>query len=569
MKKYWQILKKYQISLLACPLLVLVSVMCETVQPMYMADIIDNGVMQRDLSVITAVGGKMILISIVGLIFSIANVYVSSHASIGFGTDLRTGLFGKIQQLSFFDIDRFSTASLITRLTSDISRIQQVIMMSMRLMLRSPLMFFVVRINLELAGVLLAAIPILGFSVFFILRKGFPFFLKVQQKVDQLNEVVRENLINIRVVKSFVREDFEAHKFKDKSESLRDTVIHASNIIVSIFPVMQLVMNLSIIAILWMGGHKVMTGELKVGELISFVNYLGQVLMSLMMLSMIIMSYARASASSKRILEVLDTQPSLTDTPEGMRSTREIEKGEIAFEKVSFRYGGGETDVLRNISFHIRPGETVAIAGATGSAKSSLVQLIPRLYDVSAGEIRIDGIPVQDYNLRELHARIGMVLQKNELFTGTIAENLRWGKPDATQEELEVAARAAEAHEFICSLPAGYDTLLGRGGINLSGGQKQRICIARALLRKPKILILDDSTSAVDSETELRIRNNLNAWLRDTTVLIITQRIYTMQSANRVILLDDGEIESIGTPEELLERSEMYREIYYSQQIVI
>ena len=570
MKKYWQILKKYQISLLACPLLVLVSVMCETVQPMYMADIIDNGVMQRDLSVITAVGGKMILISIVGLIFSIANVYVSSHASIGFGTDLRTGLFGKIQQLSFFDIDRFSTASLITRLTSDISRIQQVIMMSMRLMLRSPLMlvmavFFVVRINLELAGVLLAAIPILGFSVFFILRKGFPFFLKVQQKVDQLNEVVRENLINIRVVKSFVREDFEAHKFKDKSESLRDTVIHASNIIVSIFPVMQLVMNLSIIAILWMGGHKVMTGELKVGELISFVNYLGQVLMSLMMLSMIIMSYA----SSKRILEVLDTQPSLTDTPEGMRSTREIEKGEIAFEKVSFRYGGGETDVLRNISFHIRPGETVAIAGATGSAKSSLVQLIPRLYDVSAGEIRIDGIPVQDYNLRELHARIGMVLQKNELFTGTIAENLRWGKPDATQEELEVAARAAEAHEFICSLPAGYDTLLGRGGINLSGGQKQRICIARALLRKPKILILDDSTSAVDSETELRIRNNLNAWLRDTTVLIITQRIYTMQSANRVILLDDGEIESIGTPEELLERSEMYREIYYSQQIVI
>ena len=558
MKKYWQILKKYKISLLACPLLVLVSVMCETVQPMYMADIIDNGVMQRDLSVITAVGGKMILISIVGLIFSIANVYVSSHASIGFGTDLRTGLFGKIQQLSFFDIDRFSTASLITRLTSDISRIQQVIMMSMRLMLRSPLML-----------VLLAAIPILGFSVFFILRQGFPFFLKVQQKVDQLNEVVRENLINIRVVKSFVREDFEAHKFKDKSESLRDTVIHASNIIVSIFPVMQLVMNLSIIAILWMGGHKVMTGELKVGELISFVNYLGQVLMSLMMLSMIIMSYARASASSKRILEVLDTQPSLTDTPEGMRSTREIEKGEIAFEKVSFRYGGGETDVLRNISFHIRPGETVAIAGATGSAKSSLVQLIPRLYDVSAGEIRIDGIPVQDYNLRELHARIGMVLQKNELFTGTIAENLRWGKPDATQEELEVAARAAEAHEFICSLPAGYDTLLGRGGINLSGGQKQRICIARALLRKPKILILDDSTSAVDSETELRIRNNLNAWLRDTTVLIITQRIYTMQSANRVILLDDGEIESIGTPEELLERSEMYREIYYSQQIVI
>lgn len=574
MKTYWQILKGYQTKLLICPLLVLVSVMCETIQPMYMADIVDSGVMQRDLSVITAVGGKMILISIVGLIFSIANVYVSSQVSIGFGTDLRTRLFGKIQQLSFFDIDRFSTASLITRLTGDISRIQLVIQVSMRLLLRSPLMlvmaaFFVIRINPELAVILLAAIPILGISIFFILRKGFTFFLKVQQKVDRLNEVVRENLINIRVVKSFVREDFETNKFKQKSESLRDTVIHASNIIVAIFPMMQLVMNLTTIAILWMGGQKVMTGELKVGELISFVNYLAQVLMSLMMLAMILMTYARASASSKRILEVLHTQPSLTDTPEGVRSTRQIERGEIRFEKVCFRYDGGENDVLRDISFHICPGETVAVAGATGSAKSSLVQLIPRLYDASSGEVLIDGISVKDYNLHELHAHIGMVLQKNELFTGTIAENLRWGKSDATQEELEEAARAAEADEFICSLPAGYDTQLGRGGVNLSGGQKQRICIARALLRKPKILILDDSTSAVDSETELRIRNNLNAWLCDTTVLIITQRIHTMQSADRIILLDDGKIESVGTPEELLEHSQMYREIYHSQQIVI
>ena len=345
-------------------------------------------------------------------------------------------------------------------------------------------------------------------------------------------------------------------------------VIRASNIVVSIFPVMQLVMNLSILAILWLGGQKVMYGELKVGELISFVNYLAQVLMSLMMLSMIIMSYARASASSKRILEVLDTKPSLTNTQEGLRDKYRIEKGEVTFDNVGFRYTGGENDVLQHISFRANPGETIALVGATGSAKSSLVQLIPRLYDATSGEIRIDGIPVKNYNLDELHARIGMVLQKNELFTGTIIDNLRWGKPDASMAEIEEAARAAEAHDFICSFTEGYNTLLGRGGINVSGGQKQRICIARALLRKPKILILDDSTSAVDTETELKIRNNLNAMLHDTTVFIITQRINTMQSADRVIVLEDGEINAIGTPDELIKNSTVYQEIYHSQQVL-
>lgn len=574
MGKYWQILKRYKAGLMISPLLVLITVLCEAVQPMFMADIIDNGVMPRDLSVITRTGTYMVLVSIVGLLVNIGNVYISSRIGIGFGTDLRKGLFDKIQELSFFDIDKFSSASLITRLTSDISRIQQVVLMSLRLLLRSPLMmvmavFFVISINKELAMVLIAAIPVLGVSVYLILSKGFPFFLKVQQKVDQLNAVVRENLINIRVVKSFVREDFETEKFVRSSEELRDMVIRASNIIVSIFPVMQLVMNLSILAILWLGGQKVMQGELKVGELISFVNYLAQVLMSLMMLSMIIMSYARASASSKRITEVLDTESSLTDTKEGLRNEHRIQKGEVSFEDVSFRYTGGENDVLQHISFRVRPGETIALVGATGSAKSTLVQLIPRLYDATAGEIRIDGINVKDYNLDELHTHIGMVLQKNELFTGTILENLRWGKPDATMEEIEEATRAAEAHDFILSFTDGYDTLLGRGGINVSGGQKQRICIARALLRKPKILILDDSTSAVDTETELRIRNNLNALLRDTTVFIITQRINTMQSADRVIVLEDGEINAIGTPDELIEHSTVYQEIYHSQQVLL
>lgn len=574
MNKYWNILKKYKISLVICPFLVLITVLCETIQPLLMAEIIDNGVMKRDLSVVTGTGIYMITISVIGLIFSVINVYISSRTSIGFGTDLRENLFDKIQELSFFEIDQLGSASLITRLTSDISRIQQIVLISLRMMLRSPFMlivaiFFVFQINTDMALILIASIPFLSISVYLILKKGFPYFVKVQEKVDQLNEVVRENLINIRVVKSFVREDFETDKFVRKSIDLQDLVIKASNIIVSIFPVMQLVTNLSIIAILWVGGRKVMSGSLQVGELISFVNYLTQILMSLMLLSMISMALARASASSKRILEVFNLTPSLTNSLIGLENKYQIEKGDVRFEKVNFRYKDGETDVLRNINFHVNPGETIALVGATGAAKSSLVQLIPRLYDVSSGEIQIDDIPLKYYNLDTLHAQIGMVFQKNELFTGTILENLKWGNPDATLSEVERATRAAEAHSFIMSFTDGYNTQLGRGGINLSGGQKQRLCIARALLRKPKILILDDSTSAVDSETELKIRENLKSLLRKTTVFIITQRVNTMQSANRVIVLEDGEIEAIGTPDELLETSEVYREIYHSQQLIV
>lgn len=537
-----------------------------------MAQIIDNGVMRQDLSVITEIGAYMIGISILGLIVSIINVYVSSQAGIGFGTDLRSTLFKKIQELSFTEIDRFNSASLITRLTNDIARIQQVILMGMRLMLRSPLMlvmavFFVVKINTDLAFIMIGAIPVLGISVFLILRKGFPLFMKVQQKLDQLNALVRENLINIRVVKSFVREDFESKKFEKSSEELRDMVINASNVVVSIFPVMQLIMNISVIVILWAGGSKVISGELQVGELISFVSYLMQILMALMLLSMVIVNVARASASSERILEVLNTEPSLQNTKEGIANTHKISKGEVTFRNVFFRYSGGENDVLKDISFHIHQGETIAVVGATGAAKTSMLQLIPRLYDTTAGEVLIDGIDVKSYNLSELHAEIGMVLQKNELFTGTIIDNLRWGKPNATREEIEEATKAAQAHDFIMSFTDGYETLLGRGGINVSGGQKQRICIARALLRKPKILILDDSTSAVDSDTEQKIRYNLNQLLQNTTVFIITQRINTMQSADRVIVLEDGEIDAIGKPDELMEKSKVYQEIYNSQQI--
>jgi len=573
MKKYWLLLKKYKTSLIISPILVLIAVVCETIQPMFMARIVDDGVMQRDLSVVSTTGIYMVLVSLAGMVITVINVSLSSRTSVGFGTDLRSELFRKIQELSFNDIDRFSPASLITRLTNDITKIQQVILMVMRMMLRAPMMlimavFFVIRINAQMANILLVAIPVLGAAVYLILRNGFPFFLKVQQKVDSLNEVVRENLINIRVVKSFVREDFEAKRFVRSSDDLRDMVVRASNIIISIFPVMQLILNLSIIAILWMGGWRVMNDELKIGELISFVNYLTQVLMALMMFSMVVMNFVRASASSKRILEVLNTEPSLTNTPEGLEDKYTVQRGEVTFRDVCFRYDGGETDVLKDINFHVNAGETVALAGATGSAKTSLVQLIPRLYDVTGGEILIDDVPVKAYNLDELHCSVGMVLQKNELFTGTIADNLRWGKEDATMEELVEAARAAEAHDFIMSFSDGYDTMLGRGGFNVSGGQKQRLCIARALLRKPLILILDDSTSAVDTETEMRIRHNLHQLLENTTVFIITQRINTMQSADRVILLEDGRIDSIGTPEELLRTSEMYKEIYNSQQLI-
>ena len=554
--------------------MVLITVICETIQPYFMSRIVDEGIIPKEIEIITQVGIIMVIVSIVGLIISIVNVYISSKASIGFGTDLRATLFNKIQTFAFPDIDRFSTASLITRLTNDITKIQQVILMSMRILMRAPLMlimalFFIIHINSELAFILAVAIPMLAICVFIIMRKGFPFFIKVQQKIDMLNGIVRENLINMRVVKSFVREDFETTKFTHSSEDLRDTVIKASNIIIAIFPAMQLVLNMSVLAILWFGGVKVMEGNLKVGELISFVNYLMQVLMALMMLSMVFMTIARASASSQRILEVLNSDSSLNDISIALIKDFKIRSGNVEFRNVCFRYAEGETDVLKNINFHVQTGETIAVVGATGSAKSSMMQLIPRLYDATEGEILIDGINVRDYKLDVLHQKVGMVLQKNDLFTGTILDNLKWGKPDATFEEVEEAAKAAQAHGFIMSFEKGYDTVLGRGGVNVSGGQKQRLCIARTLLRKPKILILDDSTSAVDSETEIKIKNNLDRILKDTTVFIVTQRINTMQSADRVIVLEDGEIEAFGTSDELIHTSAVCQEIHNSQQLIM
>ncbi len=571
MRHYWQILRKYRWSLLASPLLIAAAVFCETMQPMYMSRIVDDGVMQHNMPVIVSTGLWMLLFSFVGLACAITNAWISSRTSTRFGTDLRGELFNKIQGFSFPDIDRFSSASLITRLSGDVTRMQQIIFMSMRIMLRAPMLFmmafvFILRIDGRLAGVLALAIPAMAAIVWVVMRRGMPYFLKVQRRIDRLNAVVRENLINIRLVKSFAREDFEGAKFHKSSHELQETSIRAANIIVSSIPLMQVVLNFSVVAVLWFGGGRVIGGTLTVGELISFVNYLMQILMAVMMFSMVVMNFARASASSERILEVLRTEPSLTDTPVAMKHDYAVERGDIEFRDVEFHYEGGESEVLSGITFSIKRGETIAVAGGTGSGKSSLVQLIPRLYDATSGEVLVDGRNVKEYRLEELRHSIGMVLQKNELFTGTILENLRWGNPEATQAEVEEAARAAEAHDFVMSFERGYDTVLGRGGVNVSGGQKQRLCIARALLRKPKILILDDSTSAVDSTTELKIRAGLRRILKETTVLIITQRIGTMQDADRVMVLEDGRMDGFDTPARLLKTSKVYKEIYDSQQ---
>ncbi len=570
MKIYWEILKQYKKYLILSPILVIGFVFCETAQPTLMAYIVDEGVMKKDLSTVMHLGLIMVALSLVAIALSISNLYCASKTGVGFSTGLRKKMFHTIQTFSFADIDAFTTASLITRMTNDTTVLQQILQRSMMLLYRAPLMMifafiFVIRIDVKIAFIIAGALPVLAISIFFLLRKGFPLFMQVQQKLDKLNDVVRENLVNIRVVKSYVREDFEKEKFTRSNEDLRNTFIKALDIVITVMPVMQLIMNVLVICILWIGAKE----NLQVGSIISLVNYSTQILMALMLVSMTIMMFARASASSQRILEVLHKEPTITDNPDVLSDNLKITKGDITFRNVCFKYNQeSENYVLRNINFEIPLGETVALVGATGSAKSTLLQLIPRLYDITEGEILIDGINIKDYPLSELRSNIGVVLQKNELFSGTIRSNLKWGNAHATEDEIIEASKAAEAHDFIMSFPDQYETILGQGGVNISGGQKQRLCIARALLRKPKILILDNSTSAVDTVTERKIRKNLNDLLKDTTILMVTQRYSTMQASDRIIILEDGEIDSIGESSELLKTSKIYQEIYNSQQLV-
>jgi len=574
MRKYFPFFSNYKRALILAPALAIIDVICEIVQPALMSDIVDKGIQQKNLLYILHTGGFMVVLSLLAIAANIGNIYFSSHASVGFAAELRKGIFNKIQEFSFSNLDKFSSASLVTRITNDVNILQEVIMMSLRLLIRGPLMLLfavviAVKINAGLATIIAIAIPVLSVCIFFILRKGLPFFEKMQKKLDVLNAVVQENLTNIRVVKSFVREDFEINKFGSSNDNLRAISIKASGMVVLILPVMQLVMNVSIVAIVWFGGNKMISGNFQVGQLMSFITYITQILMSLMMLSMTIMTFSRSRASSERLLEVLNTKVDIVDSVIAEENNFPLKKGKVEFENVFFKYHpDGDEYVLKNINLLVLPGQTIAIIGATGSSKSTLVELIPRLYDVSKGRIMVDDIDIRDYKLKILRKGVNLVLQKNNLFSGTIKENIKWGKPEASEEEVIAASKDAQAYDFIMSFTNRYETILGQNGVNLSGGQKQRICLARAILGKPAILILDDSTSAVDTETDARIRASFKKHLPETTTFIIAQRVSSIQTADHIIILDNGEIIATGNHAELLQKSPVYQEIYNSQQLI-
>ncbi|MFR1832151.1 MAG: ABC transporter ATP-binding protein [Lachnospiraceae bacterium] len=569
MKRYKKYIMPYKSAFICGPILMLTEVAGEIALPKMMSLIINNGVANRDTSYIIQMGIVMILTALVMAAGGIGAAYFAAKASICFTTDLRRDVFAKVQQFSFKNIDDFSTGSLVTRLTNDIQQIQNVIMMALRMMLRAPgmllgalVMAFVM--NAKLALVILVVIPLLTIAIAVILKTAFPRFQVMQESIDKLNSGIQEALTNVRVIKSFVREDHEEEKFAANNSNLMDKSLKAMNVVITTMPVMMLAMNITTLAVVWYGGNMIIGKTMQVGDLTAFTTYIVQILMSLMMLSMVFLQSSRAMASAKRVNEVMDTKIDLTDDHAGEKDAK-VTKGKIEFQDVSFRYGEEDGMVLEHITFTANPGETIGIIGSTGSGKTSLVQLIPRLYDATCGRVLVDGIDVKDYSLEHLRDGVGMVLQKNVLFSGTIEENLRWGNENASEEEIRKTADSAQADGFVTSFPQGYKTEMGQGGVNVSGGQKQRLCIARALLKKPKILILDDSTSAVDTATEAKIQECFKTSLKDTTKLIIAQRIGSVENADRILVLDDGKIEAMGTHQELLKNSAAYQEIYYSQ----
>jgi ATP-binding cassette subfamily B multidrug efflux pump len=557
-------------AFILAPLLMLTEVIGEIMLPRMTSLIINNGVATKDVGYILGMGGKMVAIAVVMAAGGIGASYFSSKASICFSTDLRKDVFHKVQQFSFKNIDDFSTGSLVTRLTNDIQQIQNVVMMSLRLLFRAPglligglIMAYLM--NRQLMVILLVVIPLLILAIVIILIAAFPRFEAMQKKIDRLNSGVQEALTNVRVIKSFVREDFEEKKFQATNQDLKEGSLDAMKIVIVSMPVMMLAMNVTTLAVVWYGGNLIIAGKMPVGDLTAFTTYIVQILMSLMLLSMVFLQASRAMASLRRVREVLDTEIDLTDDHAAEKSAQ-VTSGKVEFRNVSFQYVKGMDEmVLKHINFTAEPGETIGIIGSTGSGKTSLVQMIPRLYDADEGQVLVDGLDVRDYSIRNLREGVGMVLQKNVLFSGTIEENLRWGDENATMEEVILMAESAQADGFVTNFKDGYDTDLGQGGSNVSGGQKQRLCIARALLKKPKILILDDSTSAVDTATEARIRQCFQTTLKDTTKFIIAQRIGSVESADKIIVLDDGQIVGTGSHEELLKSCEAYQEIYYSQ----
>lgn len=542
----------------------------EVLIPFVMAKIVDNGIRGNGGTAYTVkMGLLMVLMAFVSLGFGSMGAYLGAKASMGFSKNLRSKLFNKVQDFSFKNIDKFSTASLVTRLTTDVNMVQNSFLMLIKMGFRAPVMLIgalimAVRVKPDLSMVFLVSVPILALSMVLIMTKAHPRFRIMLDRYDKMNSDVQENLIGIRAVKAFVREDYENKKFTNGADLVRRAQIAAEKIVILTQPIMQIAMYATIVAVLWFGGNMVADGSMQIGELSTFITYINQILGSLMMVSMIFMMLVISRASINRIVEVLDETPDITDEN---ASNRDVYDGSIEFKNVTFGYNDtAEEAVLKNISLKIDSGETIGIIGATGSAKTTLVSLIPRLYDVTEGEVLVGGANVKSYKLDKLRSAVSVVLQKNVLFSGTIKENLRWGDFNATDEQIVEACKAACADGFINDFPDGYDTDLGQGGVNVSGGQKQRLCIARALLKKPKIIILDDSTSAVDTATDASIRKAFREKLADTTTIIIAQRISSVKDADRIIVLEDGEIDGIGTHEELLASNAIYREVYDSQQ---
>ncbi len=576
MKRWFKYIKPYLSSFILGPLGMIVEVIGEMIMPLLLGMLID-GANDGTLTVKASIGIASLLAVVVLLMMAggVAGAYFGSKASVNFAADLRKDVYGKIQKYSFANIDKFSTGSLVTRMTNDITQLQNFVNMILRMALRSPGMFIgavIMAINLKpsLSIVFAVTLPLMLLCIGILIKMGFPRFSLMQKKIDRLNSTVRENVTNVRVVKSFVREEYEIDKFESDNADLKNTGMSAVKIMIYMGPVMNLFMYITVIAVIWFG-HGIVLNEqfikngMTVGDLSMFITYATQILFSLMMVTMLLMNASRALASGRRICEVLDEVPDISDK-NALYPNQKVQIGNIEFKNVNYKYYKNNTEqVLDNINLTIPSGSTVGIIGSTGCGKTTLVSMIPRLYDVDSGEVLIDGINVKDYSLVNLRDGIGMVLQKNLLFSGTIAENLRWGNPNATDEEIQTAAAHSAADKFITNFTNGYETALEKGGANVSGGQKQRLCIARALLKKPKILILDDSTSAVDTATEKQIRTALKDDLRDCTKIIIAQRISSVCDADIIVVMNDGVITGIGTHDELLENNKEYGEIYYSQ----
>ncbi len=570
MKRWLKYAKPYWFCFILGPILMIVESTGEVVLPKLFAQIINNGVMQQNRAYIIEMGLLMLLCAVLMMAGGVGGCYFAARGSISLGTDVRSDVYNKIQKFSFASIDKFSTGSLVTRLTNDITQIQNFTNMLMRMCMRAPIMMIgaiimAVRLNARLAIVLLVVMPIMTVLMVWMLSHVGPRFQAVQSKVDNLNTKVQENLTNVRVVKSFVREDYENEKFEKANADLKNAGLYALNLIIIASPLMMFFMNFTSLAVIWFGGRMVMVGTMPLGDLTAFITYISQILMSLMMLSMIFINGSRASASSKRLKEVLDEKLDLTDD-KAAHPDLTVTKGKIEFKNVSFRYYKNSPEkVLDNIDLTIQPGSVVGIIGSTGCGKTTLVSMIPRLYDADEGQVLVDDVDVKEYSLYNLREGVGMVLQQNLLFSGTIEDNLHWGDKNASQEQIEEACKSAQAAEFIKDFSDGYQMELGQGGVNVSGGQKQRLCIARALLKHPKILILDDSTSAVDTATEARIREAFSKELKDSTKIIIAQRIGSVKDADTIVVMNDGKITGVGTHEELLKNNQEYQEIYYSQ----